>query len=404
MGTRTGSNGSLLRRLPLESAQPLLVLALARVVLALLSLLTLLVLSVDFRGEAAGVIAGLVLPWTVAVLALARRRPGLVLNPAVVAGDFGVLAVLELVAPETYPAVQFAALFLIAVHAHLQGERRGLAVAGLGAIALVLAAALSEGGPAGGAVLAFYETVFTLSALATGVLVGRLRTTESASRLRARSLSRRTIQSESEVRRRVAVSIHDGPVQDLIGLDMVLSAARGASEGGDPQRARYLIDEARELTERNVQVLRDEIVQLGPYAFEQMGFAAAIENCLPVWKRRYGFEVMAAIEPIDLPAALAGDLFYIAQEAVANAGRHARAEAVSLSLRRLDGEVELRLTDNGGGFGDVDPLGPAEPGHLGLASMRERAELLEGELEIETSPKGTRVLVRAPLPEGGESA
>ena len=286
MGASATSKGSLLRRLPLESAQPMLVLALARVALALLSLVTLLVLSLDFRGEAIAVVAGVILPWTLAVLVLARRRPEAVLNPAVVAGDLAVLAVLELVAPDTYAAVQFAALFLVAVHAHLQGERRGVAVGALGALTLVLAVALADGGSAGGALLAFYETIFSLSAVATGLLVGRLRTTESASRLRARGLSRRTIQSEGEVRRRVAVSMHDGPVQDLIGLDMVLSAAHSASESGDAERARSLIDEARDLTGRNVQVLRDEIVQLGPYAFEELGFAGAGENCLQVWKRR----------------------------------------------------------------------------------------------------------------------
>jgi signal transduction histidine kinase len=56
------------------------------------------------------------------------------------------------------------------------------------------------------------------------------------------------------------------------------------------------------------------------------------------------------------------------------------------------------VTDDGDGFGEVDPLGPSEPGHLGLAMMRERAELLGGELDIETSGRGTRVLIRAPLP------
>ena len=86
--------------------------------------------------------------------------------------------------------------------------------------------------------------------------------------------------------------------------------------------------------------------------------------------------------------------------AVANAGRHAGAEAVSLSLRHVGGELELRVTDNGNGFSDGQPLGAAEPGHLGLASMRERAELMGGALEIETSDRGTRVLVRAPLTGG----
>src|SRR5919198_674388 len=83
--------------------------------------------------------------------------------------------------------------------------------------------------------------------LQTGALVGRLRTTESASRLRARSLSRRTIQAETEVRRKVAEAIHDGPVQDLIGLDMILSAAHQAAGAGDAARAGELVDQAREL-------------------------------------------------------------------------------------------------------------------------------------------------------------
>jgi signal transduction histidine kinase len=106
---------------------------------------------------------------------------------------------------------------------------------------------------------------------------------------------------------------------------------------------------------------------------------------------------MAAIDPIELPPEVAGVLFGIAQEAVINAGRHAHADAVSISLRTLDGSLELRVTDNGEGFGEADPLGASEPGHLGLAMMRERAELLEGSLEIDTSHRGTRVLVLVPL-------
>jgi two-component system NarL family sensor kinase len=72
---------------------------------------------------------------------------------------------------------------------------------------------------------------------------------------------------------------------------------------------------------------------------------------------------------------------------------------VSISLRRVGRDVELRVTDNGHGFGDADPIGASEPGHLGLATMRERAELLEGTLSIETSPRGTKVVARVPLPQ-----
>jgi signal transduction histidine kinase len=67
----------------------------------------------------------------------------------------------------------------------------------------------------------------------------------------------------------------------------------------------------------------------------------------------------------------------------------------------VEGELELRITDDGRGFANDDPLSGAEPGHLGLASMRERAELLGGRLRVDTSERGTRVLVRAPLPKSG---
>ncbi len=84
-----------------------------------------------------------------------------------------------------------------------------------------------------------------------------------------------------------------------------------------------------------------------------------------------------------------------------NAGRHSEAETVSLSLRRLGPMVELRVSDDGHGFEGDDPFARAEPGHLGLAGMRERAALLGGRLEIESSERGTRVLVSAPLRPSG---
>jgi signal transduction histidine kinase len=195
----------------------------------------------------------------------------------------------------------------------------------------------------------------------------------------------------------VAEAIHDGPVQELIALDMMLSAASQATESGDTKRAHELVRQAREVATRNVSVLREEIVDLGPYAFEELSYPTAVENCLALWKRRYGFDVLVTIEPIDLAPETAGDLFRITQEAVINAGRHADARAVSISLRRLGRELELRVTDNGHGFTNGDPLGAIQPGHLGLASMRERAEIMDGTLDIETSDRGTRVLLRAPL-------
>jgi two-component system NarL family sensor kinase len=387
----------MLRRLPIESGLPMLVFAATRVVAVLVALVAVLALALPDDAAAAVVLGGLALPWTVAVFLVARPRPEFALNPVVPVVDFALLVLLEAVAPETLGAVRLAALFLVAAHAHLQGERRGLAVAAIGSMALVVTTQIRGDQPVTGDVLVFYEVVFVLSALATGLVVGLLRTAESASRLRARGLSRRSLQAESEVRRRVAESLHDGPVQELIALDMILSAAAQAADEGRGRESSGLIEEARELATRNVRTLRDEIVDLGPYAFQELSFDTAVENCMPVWKRRYGFEVMATIERIELAPEIAGDLFRIVQEAVVNAGRHAQADTVSINLRSVGRLVELRVTDNGHGFMNGDPFGTDAPDHFGLASMRERAELLDGELDIETSERGTRVLVRVPL-------
>ena len=382
-----------MQRIPIESSRPIIVFALARLAVALVALVAVVIFGFPAHWRAAAVLAVFVL-WSAGLLLAAREKPDRALHPLVPAVDFALLLALELAVPDTLFAVRLAALFLIAAHAHFQGERRGIMIAVGGSIALIAGSAIRGDAPVDSDLLAFYDAVFLLSALATSVVVGLLRTSESTSRLRARELSRRTMQAESEVRRRVAESIHDGPVQELIGLDMILSAARSKTEEDEVGE---LIEEARDLVGRNVRALRDEIVDLGPYAFRELTFTTAIETCLPVWQRRYGLEVRLAIERVELAPELTNDLFRIAQEAVVNAGRHAEASRVELSLRTINSDVELRVADDGKGFNGPTRFGNSEPGHLGLQSMRERAELMDGELEIESSNRGTRVLVRAPL-------
>jgi two-component system NarL family sensor kinase len=383
-----------MRRIPIESAGPIIVFAAARLALAIVAFASVIIVGFPYQGRAAAVLA-VFIGWSAALLWTAQRQPARALYPIVAVVDFTLLLVLELLVPDALLGVRLAALFLVAAHAHFHGERRGLMIAVPSSVALVVGSAIRGDAPVDSDVLGFYEAVFLLASVATAVVVGLLRTSESTSRLRARSLSRRTMQAESEVRRRVAESIHDGPVQELIGLDMILSAAGSEADG---QRVGDLIDEARDLVSRNIRALRDEIVELGPYAFQELTFDTAIEACLPVWQRRYGFEVRLAIERVELSPEMAGDLFRIAQEAVVNAGRHAEASRVEISVRTVDdAQIELRVADDGHGFNGNNVFGSTEPGHLGVASMRERAELMDGELTIESSDRGTRVMVVAPL-------
>ena len=192
-----------MRRIPIESAAPIQVFAAARLAVAVVALVAVIFVGFPYESRAAAVLVVFVL-WAAAVLVVARREPERMINPGVAAVDFGLLLALELVAPDTLGGVRLAALFLIAAHAHFQGEQRGLMIAAGGASALIVGSAIRGDAPFDSDVLAFYEAVFLLSALATSVVVGLLRTSESASRLRARGLSRRTMQAESEVRRREA--------------------------------------------------------------------------------------------------------------------------------------------------------------------------------------------------------
>ena len=104
----------------------------------------------------------------------------------------------------------------------------------------------------------------------------------------------------------------------------------------------------------------------------------------------------------ELEPEVAGPLFRVTQEAVANAGKHAGASTITVRLYSDGQTATLEIEDDGHGFGDIDPLGPVEPGHIGLASVRERAEMLDGELVIDSDGGGERASAcRVPAARGG---
>jgi signal transduction histidine kinase len=384
---------------PVGSRRGVVVFAAIRVLVVAAGLVSLA--FVDFRDEAAAVVVGAAigLPWALAVLALSWRAPGHALTPFVALGDIAVLSAGLALVPDLYGVVRYIGLFIFAAHAHFQGERRGLVIAGVGGAAIVIVSALVSA-PIPETLTGLYDVVYVLCSLAVALVVGRLRTFESQERLRAEETARRTLEVEDAVRRRVATSIHDGPVQQLVSLDMVLAAAehdaaRGEGAGGT-------LAEARRLAHSTLADLRDEVVSLTRAPTDDTGFHEAIERAAPMWGRRYGIAVELDLEPIELSSPHAGALFGIAQEAVVNAGRHAHAHRVTVRLRRDGSAVELRVGDDGSGFGESDPLADFGPDHLGMATMRERAAMLDGELRVDSSDGGTEVIARAPL-EGGRA-
>jgi signal transduction histidine kinase len=386
---------STLARPPIDSMRPVVSFAVVRLLLAMAALIADAILGFPTGAALPVVLAAVAIPWAFAILVVARRDPVVALTPFVAAGDLAALTAIQAAAPQTYAANHFIALVFIGAHAHFQGQRRGLLIAGLGASALIAATAIRVG-PVSGSTLTFYESIFAVAALSTAAIIGELRGIETAGRLRARELSRRTMAGEDEVRRKVSDFIHDGPVQELIGLDLLLQGATSAADRGDTERVKELLARGRDLAESNVRALRDEIVNLGPYAFEELSYEIAVERCIPVWHRRYGCRVTVDAN-LQLEPQMASDLFRITQEAVANACKHGESDHVHVTLDCDGPFADLCITDNGKGFGDVDPLGPHQPGHIGLASMRERAEVMDGTLDITSKPGETLVHVRVPV-------
>lgn len=395
MTARRGGNGP-----QLDSVEPVRGYAVIRLEFVLAGLLAAAVLDFEDDGRLAIALAAVFLPIALGILFLAQRAPGAALNPLAAAADLVSLAVLIALVPASYAAVQFCALVLALAYPLVRGELRGAAFAGAVVVVLVPVTLLADP-PVDGDRLLFYEAIFTVAAITGAVFAGRIAESEKTARIRARELTRRVIEAGNEARREVAESLHDGPVQELVSADMKIEGALNASDRGDRDRTRMLLDDARGIVERNVNALRNELIALGPVAFDELSFQEAVEQCAPAWSRRYDVEVQTDLGNLDMSNEVCGALFGIAQEAVANAGRHAGARLVRLELRARDGVVELRIADDGSGFGDVSPLGPREPGHLGLASMRERAAIVDGELSIVSSDAGTEVLVRVPAERAG---
>lgn len=193
-------------------------------------------------------------------------------------------------------------------------------------------------------------------------------------------------------RERLAQEIHDGPVQDLHGLHMRL---KSMSDGSDPDRREEVADELMRVTGE----LRALSADLHPPALQRFGLAAALRSHADRLRNRHSalrIDLDLADEVGPLPDEYALALFRVAQEALNNAAQHGNATRVEVWLHCGD-TVELTIQDDGDGFtppSDWHDL--AEQDHYGLLGMRERAEAIGADLEIESRPgDGTQVRLRS---------
>jgi signal transduction histidine kinase len=185
-----------------------------------------------------------------------------------------------------------------------------------------------------------------------------------------------------EERNRLARELHDSVSQKLFGLVLSADAARTLLDR-DPGEARTELERLRALAQETMEELRSLVFELRPPSLETEGLAAALRKHVDVLRRVYNTEIHLDVTGTPRRSAeLEREVFRIAQEALQNALRHARAELLELRLAAGDGLLVLTVRDDGIGF---DPDSPAvRSKRLGLTSMEERAEALGGTLAIES--------------------
>jgi signal transduction histidine kinase len=200
-------------------------------------------------------------------------------------------------------------------------------------------------------------------------------------------------------RSRLARELHDSVSQALYGIALgARTLRRNAEEGKSGQELFEPVDYITSLAQGALAEMRSLLMGLRPEELEEHGLSAALErlgdalaarNQILVETRVSGEPALALEEKIAV--------YRIAQEATHNATKHAEARSLWVTLQQADGWVVLEVRDDGRGF---DPAGEY-PGHLGMKTMRERAELLGGQLTVESRPGGgTNVRVVMPLESG----
>jgi PAS domain S-box-containing protein len=207
-------------------------------------------------------------------------------------------------------------------------------------------------------------------------------------------LSRRLIRAHEAERARLARELHDDVTQRLARLAIDAGRAeRGADEVSPAETMRSLREGLVRLSE-DIHALS---YRLHPSVLEDLGLAEALKAECERFSRQESLPAHVTLSevPDDVPPETALCLFRVVQEALRNVARHAQARRVEVTVRALDGGLQLAVLDDGIGF---DPALQRSHPSLGLASMRERVLLLGGELDIESAAgHGTTILVSVPL-------
>jgi signal transduction histidine kinase len=217
----------------------------------------------------------------------------------------------------------------------------------------------------------------------------------------------RIVDVQEEARKKLARDLHDGPTQSVAAIAMRVNLARRMVEREHIQDAMDELVKIEDLARRTSKEIRHMLFTLRPLVLESQGLTAALEAMAEKMKETFEQNVIIQVDEnlaSQLEMGKTGVIFYIAEEAVNNARKHAQAAHIWVRLKPLPQQADiafLEIADDGLGF-DVAAVNKSydKRGSLGMVNLRERSELVNGILHIESAPgKGAKIQVFIPLTE-----
>jgi signal transduction histidine kinase len=213
----------------------------------------------------------------------------------------------------------------------------------------------------------------------------------------------RMVAATEEERTRVAAELHDGPLQRLAAIFYTTELVQSRLARGDVAQGRQLVRSLGDQVGAEMDAIRQLLVELRPPVLDQAGLGPALEQAGAELSRRTGIDcTVTAGSGLRLDASRETVLYRVAQEALTNVAKHARARHVRVGVAVEGRTARLEVADDGVGFDPARLSGP-EGRHFGLTLMRQRVAMAGGTLQVRARPgQGTTLTVHLPL--SGEAA
>lgn len=213
------------------------------------------------------------------------------------------------------------------------------------------------------------------------------------------NLGSRIIKAQEEERRRVAREIHDGPAQSMANIVLRAEFCERLLDK-DVLLAKKEIGKLKELVRKSLKDVRKIIYDLRPMALDDLGLIPALKRYIDEFHERFGITVrfLPSETNMRLPNTVEVTVFRVIQEALQNVHKHSGAEEVTINLLITDMELNLSIEDNGSGFEVNEVFVNNDRDGYGLLGMKERVELLRGQLNIHSEiGKGTEINILIPI-------